>query len=200
MVANWPQPNSLFRQPTLRPGGSFQPPAPAPFPGTPPQFGGNQSFAPSLPGMTNLNIPQAPVGLPAPVYAPSQAPSAAPSFAGNPWAQDPAQPPAQAVPQFGFPQQNSQPSQFNLAALLSLLRPSSPTANQQAQPTARQGVMGGVDQIGEIVQGNVTRLAAKRDFENQLRLTKLFADNQHTERMAAISGRDRMLEGLLVGP
>ncbi len=196
MVANWPQPNSLFRPPTLRPGGSFQPPAPAPFPGTPPQFGGNQSFAPSLPGLPDFNIPQAPIGLPAPTYAPSQSPFAAPSTGGNPWAQGPAQAPAQA--QFGFapaPAQPQQPSQqVDLAALMTALRPS---GAQQDRQYFANSIQGGIDQIGSIVQGNVSRLAAKREFENQLRLTKLFADNQHTERMAAISGRDRMLEGLL---
>ncbi len=219
MVAPWPQQNSLFRQPTLRPGGSFQPPAPPPFPGTPPQFGANQSFAPSLPGFPDMNIPQAPVGLPAPVYAPSQPPSAAPSMGGNPWAQGPAQPPAQpqAPPtppqQFGFPAP-AQPQQGDLAALLSLMRlmgQQGPSASQTAPWAAQPGlpahrpaplgfannIQAGVDQIGSIVQGNVSRLAAKRDFENQLRLAKLSADNQHTERMAAISGRDRMLEGLL---
>ena len=190
MVAPWPQQNSLFRPPTLQPGGSFQPPAPAPFPGTPPQFGANQSFVPSLPGMSNLNIPQAPAGL----YSPPQPPSSVPFTGGNPWAQDPAQVPAQAQvgPQFGFPAQQN--SQVDLAALLSSMRPS---ADQQAHQNFASSIQGGIGQIGDIVQGNVSRLAAKRDFENQLRLAAQIAGNQHTERMAAISGRDRMLEGLL---
>lgn len=211
MVAPWPQQNSLFQPPKLRPGGGLQPPSPAtvagglqlpaPIPGTPPWFGANPSFMPSLPQMGNLNIPQAPVSLPPQPQVP--APQA--------FAQQPPAPPANIG--FGFPQ-SPQPSQGDLGALLSLMRlmgQQGPSANNQAPSVSQPGlpahrpapfgfannIQAGMDQIGSIIQGNVQRGGADRQFMNQLRLEAQIANNQHTERMAAISGRDRMLEGLL---
>ena len=135
----------------------------------------------------------------------------------NPWGtgQDQAQPPG--PPQPPVPQwmpglgQQAQPNLAALMALMRLMGQQSPSASQQAPFASQPGlpshrpapfgfansIQGGADQIGNIVQGNVSRLASGRDFMNQLRLAKLIADNQHTERMSAISGRDRMLEGLL---